>query len=375
MEKGDGIEQALGDHHGEAEEHIPSSGPPMVTAIPLATMSVREVDASSDHSSSTYTSVRCSAQQDDPRGLARRIDGGNENIAGQGIAGAMSTGIDDSAEAADDARGRNLGQYMEPWVPVPKVTVAANGRGVCSVDGRGVRSVDNGGKYARRTSNLFAARNRFRRQQTSYKDESDASKEARFWAGVRPMRQNSTVGLGIGGPAGTGALTMATLRAAIKLKKRAVDFKAKSTLSAYILDPRSPRMLSWKNWMFVNIMYTVLVVPWRISFLSDAGPFALACNVIVNVSFVIDTVLHFFTAIPTESGLMTDRKVIIRRYLSTWFVLDLVTCLPLTTLLRDRVYPSLRVLTPMRAVRLMSLLKVVKVYAMHYEVSVSEKLR
>lgn len=232
-------------------------------------------------------------------------------------------------------------------------------------DGRGA---SDGGKYARRSSNLFAARGRFRRQRTSEAEESDADKKAMFWAGVKPTRANSSPFLAVRKSGGPGSLSMATVRAAIKLKKRANDIHAKSILSAYIYDPRSRRMTMWKNWMLVNIMYTVLVVPWRISFHSDAGILGLMLSGIVNVSFVVDTVLHFFTAVPTEAGLIIDRKLIIRRYLSTWFLLDLVTCLPVTTLLRGTVSASMRVIAPLRGVRLLSLLKVVKVYAMHYEV-------
>lgn len=162
---------------------------------------------------------------------------------------------------------------------------------------------------------------------------------------------------------------MATLRAAIKLKKKAEVIHAKSELSGYILDPRSLRMRYWKNWMLVNIMYTVLMVPGQISFHSEPGAFLLTLSWIANVSFIIDTVLHFFTAVPMESGLVTDRGFISRRYIFTWFLLDVVSCFPVTTLLRHRVSPSLKVLAPLRGLRLLGLLKVVKVYALHYEVT------
>lgn len=216
---------------------------------------------------------------------------------------------------------------------------------------------------------MFSTRGRFRRQRSSITtDESKSALRQRFWEGVKPARTNSTL-LAPQGGSGVGGLTMATVRAAIKLKKRANVIHAKSVLNKYIMDPGSPRMGYWKNWMVVNIMYTVLVVPWRISFHAEAGAFGLALSAIANVSFVVDTILRFFVAIPTESGLVTDHKVIVRRYLRSWFIVDAVTCLPLTTLLRASVPRSVRVLTPMRALRLLSLLKVVKVYAMHYEVS------
>lgn len=231
-------------------------------------------------------------------------------------------------------------------------------------------TIEDGGNL-RRSSNRFASRVRFGGRLPESDSESEAVRKARFWAGVKPLRHNSSLftGTGMGGAGGgnTG-LTMATLRAAIKLKKKAINAKAKSALSAHILDPRSPRMRAWKNWTLVNIMYTVLVVPWRISFMSDLGALGLTLNGIANVSFVIDTVLHFFTALPSDSGLVIDHKLIIRRYLTTWFALDLVTCVPLTTLLRNKVYVSLLVVTPLRSLRLLGLLKVVKVYTVHYEV-------
>lgn len=218
-------------------------------------------------------------------------------------------------------------------------------------------------------NSMFSTRGRFRRQRSSITlEESAAALRERFWEGVKPARASSTL---LAPPGGTGMarLTMATVRAALKLKKRANVIQAKSVFDKYVLDPRSPRMTYWKNWMIVNIMYTVLIVPWRISFHVEAGAFGLTLSAIANVSFIVDSALRFVTAIPTETGLVTDRRVIVRRYLRTWFIFDAVTCLPLTTLMRNSVPRNVRVLTPMRGLRLLALLKVVKVYAMHYEVS------
>ncbi|CAM9289976.1 unnamed protein product, partial [Laminaria digitata] len=217
------------------------------------------------------------------------------------------------------------------------------------------------------TDGEFATRGRFRRSRSAVPVESPLELRERFWTGVKlPTRKKSNL---LPTLTGSNRITMATVRAAIKLKKKANVIQAKSVLNWSILDPRSPRMRSWKNWMFMNIMYTVLVVPWRISFNLPAQAFGLTLSGIANVSFIIDTVLHFFTAVETESGLVTDHGIILRQYLSSWFIIDLVTCLPYTTLLRDSIPASLRVLTPLRGLRLLSLLKVAKVYAMHYEVS------
>lgn len=210
-------------------------------------------------------------------------------------------------------------------------------------------------------------RGRLRQARQDLSEASKAEARRRFWDGVKPARVDSNQVLPIEG--GTPGLSIVTLRAAMKLKRKANVIQAKSVMNRYILNPRAPHMQYWKNWMVVNIMFTVLVTPWRISFNVPAQAFGLTLAGIVNISYIVDTVLHFFTAIETESVLLTDRKEIARRYLTSWFLLDLLTCFPYTTVLRNVVPASMRVLAPMRGLRLLKLLKVVKVYTMHYEVS------
>lgn len=311
---------------------------------------------------------------------------------GEGPDARSSSGIEGNAgkeEAADDfangASFRNIGDgegegggggaFDLPATAIPPVLISVSG--VPTTIATGHQSTDG----------EFATRGRFRRSRSVVPVESPLEATERFWTGVKlarkgpvelpsetresfaagtkPTRKTSNL---LPTLTGSNRVSMATVRAAIKLKKRANAIHAKSVLDWSILDPRSPRMRSWKNWMFMNIMYTVLVVPWRISFNLPAQAFGLTLSGIANVSFVVDTVLHFFTAVETESGLVTDHAVILRRYLSSWFIIDLVTCLPYTTLLRDSIPASMRVLTPLRGLRLLSLLKVAKVYAMHYEV-------
>lgn len=207
---------------------------------------------------------------------------------------------------------------------------------------------------------------RFLRTHRIHTEASKAEARGRFWDGVKPSRENSTM---LNPPgAGSPGLSMVTLRAIMKLKKKATVMQAKTVMTKYIMDPRSGRMQYWKNWMLMNIMFTVLVTPWRISFQLPVTAFGLVLAGIVNISFIVDTVLHFFLAVETEAGLLTDRKEIARRYVKSWFFLDLLTCFPYTTVLRNVIPASMRILAPMRGLRLLKLLKVVKVYTMHYEV-------
>lgn len=200
---------------------------------------------------------------------------------------------------------------------------------------------------------------RFRRPEGRVLGESPSQRQERFWENVRDNRPIEE------GPPSLSSIAMTAVQSVIKLKN---IHMLKSTRNKFVLDPRSTRRRLWKNWMLLNIMYTVLVVPWRLSFQTRAGALGLVLNSVANVSFIVDTVLHFFTAVETDTGLMTNQRKIVRRYLSSWFLIDAVSCIPFTALLRDRAGPSLKNLTPIRGLRLLSLLKVVKVYALHYEV-------
>lgn len=219
---------------------------------------------------------------------------------------------------------------------------------------------------------LAPQRGRFGRAHRIHNEATKAEARRRFWDGVTPARSNSA---NLTPPGeGTPTLSVAALKAAMKLKKKANIIQAKTAMNKYIVDPRSPRMRYWKNWMLISIMFTVLVTPWRISFRLPVKAFGLVIAGIINISFIVDTVLHFFLAVETEAGLLTDRKQIARRYVTSWFFLDLLTCLPYTTLLRNVIPASMRVLAPMRGLRLLKLLKVVKVYTMHYEVSAARRV-
>ena len=87
-------------------------------------------------------------------------------------------------------------------------------------------------------------------------------------------------------------------------------------------------------WDFVQISllsYISVLVPFRIGFDENALPweplFIFDC--FVDIYFVMDIYVNFNTCVVTKQGdLVIDRKLIARDYISTWFALDFVSCLP-----------------------------------------------
>ena len=76
----------------------------------------------------------------------------------------------------------------------------------------------------------------------------------------------------------------------------------------------------------ILLIWTAMFVPYRLAFVDDPtlGIFIMEC--LMDGIFLIDVVLNFFTAFYNNKHiLITDKKVIAKRYLKTWFAIDFVS--------------------------------------------------
>ncbi len=62
----------------------------------------------------------------------------------------------------------------------------------------------------------------------------------------------------------------------------------------------------------------------------DMTPVLWVFDILVTLTFAADIVIQFNTGYFEHRELVTDRKLIARRYLKGWFVLDLLATLPFT---------------------------------------------
>ena len=86
------------------------------------------------------------------------------------------------------------------------------------------------------------------------------------------------------------------------------------------------------DWLILMLtFYTAITVPYNSAFRSktmDQVPL-LVIDSIVDVVFFIDIVLNFHTTFVGASGeVISDPKIIRMNYLKSWFVIDLLSCLP-----------------------------------------------
>lgn len=139
-------------------------------------------------------------------------------------------------------------------------------------------------------------------------------------------------------------------------------------LARYIIPPNFWWKLRWDILVGALIIYSILIIPWRICFDIEPDVVATVVDVLVDIIFGIDLVFCFRTAFIDGDGTIdTVTWHIGRRYLRTWFTFDLLSTLPV-----DRFVEALtghggaeaRALKMIRMVRLIRLLKLARMLKM-----------
>mmetsp|Transcript_49674 Transcript_49674/g.115952 ORF Transcript_49674/g.115952 Transcript_49674/m.115952 type:complete len:1327 (-) Transcript_49674:54-4034(-) len=148
----------------------------------------------------------------------------------------------------------------------------------------------------------------------------------------------------------------------------AVEETEANLLQRYIIPPDYRWKLRWDILVGILIIYSVLVIPWQISFDIRPGVLAFIVDVLVDCIFTADLVLCFRTAFVDADGTIdTVGWNIASRYLRTWFTPDLLSTFPV-----DRVVEAMtgsggaeaRALKMIRMVRLVRLLKLARMLKM-----------
>ncbi|CAK4090377.1 unnamed protein product [Aphanomyces euteiches] len=86
-----------------------------------------------------------------------------------------------------------------------------------------------------------------------------------------------------------------------------------------------------KKILVAIIYYQVVAIPYVLAFTtSDTNPLDDSVSLATSAIFLLDIVLNFFTAIADpEKGLITNRRDIAIRYLRGWFLLDIISAIPI----------------------------------------------
>jgi len=77
------------------------------------------------------------------------------------------------------------------------------------------------------------------------------------------------------------------------------------------------------------LVYIALLIPFRVCFdAEDKSAFGKAFDMMIDLSFMIDIVLTFFSAYFYKEKLIIKKSKIASNYCRGWFWLDLMTTIP-----------------------------------------------
>jgi hypothetical protein len=75
------------------------------------------------------------------------------------------------------------------------------------------------------------------------------------------------------------------------------------------------------------------VLPYKIAFIDEESDFDVVSDSVFNILLAIDMIVCFFSAyIDNEDNIIKNRRKIISQYLSSWFLIDFVSIIPISYL-------------------------------------------
>jgi len=119
-----------------------------------------------------------------------------------------------------------------------------------------------------------------------------------------------------------------------------IDDEAKSASQlpkSCIIDPNWKLKILWDFYIMIVMVIAAFLTPWQLAFVDDDTEGWLAVNAATDLSFLIDLMVTFFTAFYEEKTylLVTDKRVIARKYLRFWFWMDLISIVPIDLIVRS----------------------------------------
>jgi len=131
----------------------------------------------------------------------------------------------------------------------------------------------------------------------------------------------------------------------------------------WIILPDNPYKKIWDLLIAFLILYSAIITPYEIAF-SDNNHTSWF-EILIDIFLAIDIVLTFFSAYTDEEeNLVKNHKKIIKKYLKSWFIIDIISVLPLNNLFKSGKYSGLTKISKLpklyRLIKLTKLLRMTK---------------
>ncbi|KAG1696183.1 hypothetical protein DVH05_018716 [Phytophthora capsici] len=101
----------------------------------------------------------------------------------------------------------------------------------------------------------------------------------------------------------------------------------------YLFHPQEPSIVFWQFFVGIGIVYSIIVVPFRLGYDVDAVGGWYVLEMIIDSFFLMDILVNFRTAyFDEERKLIYDPHALFWKYAKGWFLLDLISTVPIDEL-------------------------------------------
>lgn len=166
-------------------------------------------------------------------------------------------------------------------------------------------------------------------------------------------------------------------------RRHTLDLKA-TPLNWHSIHPHGRFRQCWDIFNFVLIIYSSLVIPFRLGFDYTPAFAAKVIEYIVDGFFGIDIVFNFCTGLESkDKSISYDKKVIARDYVTGWFWIDFISFFPWEVFAERRqestlpqLFKILRLPRLLRLLRMFRIFRVVRIVnRLEYALSIQEGFR
>ena len=130
--------------------------------------------------------------------------------------------------------------------------------------------------------------------------------------------------------------------------------------------PNSRFKVFWNIVIILLLLYTATVTPYRTAFIDETSTFMFYFELLTDFLFFLDIIVNFLSAFEGEDGEVVDSyRVIARKYITSWFVLDLIACIPFQIIFRTEQQSNggyNKLLRLMRLPRLYRMLRIIRLF-------------
>ena len=132
----------------------------------------------------------------------------------------------------------------------------------------------------------------------------------------------------------------------------------------FLIYPDDSFLDYWNSLMILLLLYTATVIPYRLILTEPDEEGYIIWDTIADCLFFIDILINcLLSYYDSDGNLVKNKKLIIKNYLMTWFIIDISSCIPLQLIFQtDKNYS--KVLRIGRLPRLYRLIKMAKLIRM-----------